>query len=151
MNNLIKQEYGVTLLRVALGTMLLAHSAYLKLVIYGFAGTVEFFTSLGLPPASALAVIVVEIAAGLALLAGFHSRTAALVSIPVLLGATWAHWSYGWIFSNAGGGWEYPLFLAMTAGAQFFLGDGALALGSPAPAFLAARRQRARRAAVLIS
>ena len=91
MNDLVKQQYGVSVLRVALGTMLLAHSAYLKLVVYGFAGTVEFFTGLGLPPASALATIVVEIVAGLALVVGFHSRTAALVAIPVLLGATWAH------------------------------------------------------------
>ena len=54
MNNLIRQEHGVTVLRVSLGLMLLAHSAYLKLGIYGFTGTVEFFTGLGLPPASAL-------------------------------------------------------------------------------------------------
>jgi putative oxidoreductase len=131
MNNVIKQEYGVTILRLALGMLLLVHSAYLKLVVFTFAGTVQFFTGLGLPSAAALLVIVVEITAGLALLAGFHTRLAALAAIPVLLGATWAHWANGWLFTNTGGGWEYPLFLAVAASAQFFLGDGALALGSP--------------------
>jgi putative oxidoreductase len=29
----------------------------------------------------------------------------------VLAGALWAHAGNGWVFSNAGGGWEYPLFL----------------------------------------
>ncbi|HEY0964083.1 MAG TPA: DoxX family protein [Pseudomonadales bacterium] len=149
MNNVRNQQYGASILRIALGTMLLSHSAYLKLVIYGFEGTVGYFTSLGLPPASALAVIATEIVAGLALIVGFHSRMAALVSIPVLLGATWAHWANGWIFSNAGGGWEYPLFLAVAAAAQVFLGDGALAVGSPAPAFLDARNHRVGRGAAL--
>jgi putative oxidoreductase len=128
MNNLIKPDYGVTTLRIALGTMLLVHSAYLKLVVFTFAGTVQFFTGLGLPPASALLVILVEISAGLALLAGFHTRLAALAAVPVLLGATWAHWANGWLFTNSGGGWEYPLFLAVAATAQFFLGDGAFAV-----------------------
>lgn len=149
MNNVRTQEYGVSILRVALGTMLLTHSLYLKLVIYGFEGTVGYFTSLGLPPASALAVIVTEAVAGLALVVGFHSRTAALVSIPVLLGATWAHWANGWVFSNANGGWEYPLFLAVAAAAQVLLGDGALSVGSPAPAFLEDHRRRTHRGAAL--
>lgn len=141
-NDMRKQEYGVSLLRVALGTMLLTHSLYLKLGIFGLQGTVDYFTSLGLPPASALVVIIVEAVAGLALVVGFHSRTAALVTIPVLLGATWAHWANGWVFSNAGGGWEYPLYLAIAAAAQVLLGDGALAVGSPVPAFLDSRASR---------
>jgi putative oxidoreductase len=33
--------------------------------------------------------------------------------VPVLLGATWAHAGNGWVFSNAGGGFEYPLFLVV--------------------------------------
>ena len=30
---------------------------------------------------------------------------------PILVGALWAHAGNGWVFSNEGGGWEYPLFL----------------------------------------
>lgn len=147
MKNVRIQNYGTTILRVALGTMLLTHSLYLKLVIYGFTGTVDYFTSIGLPPALALVVIITEAVAALALVVGFHSRAAALAAIPVLIGATWAHWTNGWVFSNANGGWEYPLFLTVAAAAQVLLGDGALAAGSPAPAFLEDYRRRTNRGA----
>jgi putative oxidoreductase len=43
----------------------------------------------------------------------------------VLLGATWAHWKNGWLFTNGGGGWEYPLFLAMATSALALMGNGA--------------------------
>ena len=33
--------------------------------------------------------------------------------IPVLLGALWVHSGNGWVFSNANGGWEYPLYLVV--------------------------------------
>jgi putative oxidoreductase len=32
------------------------------------------------------------------------------------------------VFSNAGGGWEYPLYLIVLSGAQVLLGQGAFAL-----------------------
>jgi putative oxidoreductase len=35
--------------------------------------------------------------------------------VPVLAGALWAHSGNGWVFSNPNGGWEYPLFLIVTA------------------------------------
>ncbi len=40
------------------------------------------------------------------------------------------HAPNGWCFNVAGGGWEYPAFLAMAAFAQGLLGDGAFALKS---------------------
>jgi putative oxidoreductase len=52
--------------------------------------------------------------------------------VPVLIGATWAHAGNGWLFTNKGGGWEYPLFLAFAAVAQALLGGGAFALTSDA-------------------
>ena len=51
--------------------------------------------------------------------------------MPVLLGAAWVHSGNGWLFTNEGGGWEYPLFLTVAAFAQALLGDGAYALGLP--------------------
>ncbi|MDX1517303.1 MAG: hypothetical protein R3288_10710, partial [Woeseiaceae bacterium] len=45
----------------------------------------------------------------------------------------WAHSANGWLFTNEGGGWEYPLFLAAIAGAQVLLGAGAFALGRALP------------------
>jgi putative oxidoreductase len=38
------------------------------------------------------------------------------------------HGVNGWLFSNAGGGWEFPAFWAVALIVQAFLGDGAFAL-----------------------
>ncbi|GAB7531254.1 hypothetical protein PS3A_36660 [Pseudomonas sp. 3A(2025)] len=57
--------------------------------------------------------LLVEIVTGLMLVTGVRTRYAAMAAIPVLLGATLAHAGNGWLFSSAGGGWEYPLFWAM--------------------------------------
>ena len=106
---------GPTVARIALGLALLAHSAYLKLFVFGLAGTAAYFDSIGLYAGLAYVVTAVEIVTGVALLAGVQTRWAAAAAIPVLLGATWAHWQNGWLFTNAGGGWEYPLFLTAIA------------------------------------
>ena len=68
------------------------------------------------------------------LIAGFRTRIASAALLPVLLGATWVHWKNGWLFTNTGGGWEYPLFLAVAVAVQFLLGDGAWAVGRARPA-----------------
>ncbi|MDT8408706.1 MAG: hypothetical protein RQ741_03815 [Wenzhouxiangellaceae bacterium] len=59
-----------------------------------------------------------------------HSCGLALIAaiLPVLLGALYVHLGNGWVFSNAGGGWEYPLYLVALAVAQFLLGAGAWSL-----------------------
>ena len=120
------QDYGPTVLRIALGVIFLAHSAYLKLFVYSLSGTVAFFEGLGLPALSAYAVILAEIVGGGLLILGIRVREAALVLFAVSVGATWAHSGAGWIFSNEGGGWEYPLFLAVGCLVQALLGPGAL-------------------------
>ncbi len=123
--------WGAALLRIGLGVVYLAHSVYLKLVVFTLPGTAAFFESLGLPAALAYAVFLVETLGGVALILGVHTRLAALALLPVALGATWAHLGSGWLFTNAGGGFEYPLFLALATGAQVLLGSGALALRLP--------------------
>ena len=125
--------YAALLLRLSLGVMFLAHSVYLKLFVFTLPGTAKFFGSLGLPPESAYLVFAAEAAGGLALILGFHPRTVAAILIPVLLGATWAHSGNGWVFSADGGGWEYPLFLTVTAAVQALLGGGAYALTNREP------------------
>ena len=42
-------SYGVLLLRLALGTMFIAHSIVYMLLTLTLAGTVKFFASIGLP------------------------------------------------------------------------------------------------------
>lgn len=119
-------NYGALLLRVSLGTVLIAHSLYLKLVVYTLGGTAQFFTSIGLPAWLAYVVFLLEAVGGILLILGYKVRTVALVMIPILLGATWAHWSNGWLFTAENGGWEYPLFLAAMSGVVALIGAGSL-------------------------
>ncbi len=120
--------YAATVLRLALGAMYLSHGL-LKLLVFTPAGTAGFFSSIGLPDILGPITMGVEIAAGIALILGVYSRWVALALIPVLAGSIFlVHGSSGWLFSNEGGGWEYPLFLIAASVAQFFLGDGAFAL-----------------------
>lgn len=120
-------EYGATLLRLALGSMFIAHAA-LKYFVFTLPGTAAFFGSLGLPPALGYLVFAAELLGGVAILAGVYARQVALALVPVLLGATWAHAGNGWLFNATGGGWEYPAFLSVAAIVQYLVGDGRFTL-----------------------
>lgn len=105
------QQAGNTLLRVALGLMFIAHGLILKYFTFTLAGTAHYFESIGLPGPLAYAVFLAETVGGVLLLINFRTRWVALALLPVLFGAAWVHSGNGWVFSNANGGWEYPLFL----------------------------------------
>ena len=120
-------NYGATLTRLSLGTILLAHGL-LKVFVFTIPGTVGFFESLGLPAIVAYLTIFGEVVGGSALIAGVYSRLTALLSVPILLGATWAHLGNGWIFSNEGGGWEFPALLVVLALVVAIQGGGAFAV-----------------------
>ena len=122
-------ETGAFVLRVALGSVLLAHGL-LKVLVFTVPGTVGFFGSIGLPPIVAYLTIFGEIAGAIALLAGLYTRLAALLSLPILLGATWAHIGNGWVFSNEGGGWEFPALLVVLAISVAVQGAGRFAVKS---------------------
>ena len=125
-------QIGAFVLRVSLGVMFLAHGLLLKVFVFTPAGTAGFFESLGLPGALAYLTIAAETVGGLLLIAGIGTRYVSAALIPVLLGAlVLVHGDKGWVFSNAGGGWEYPAFLIAASVAQWFLGDGAYALKVP--------------------
>jgi putative oxidoreductase len=123
-------DYAALLLRASLGTMFLAHGL-MKFVTYTLPGTAAFFESVGFPGWTAYLVAPAEVLAGVALLVGFRTRLAALLSLPILIGAIVPHAGAGWLFSNAGGGWEYPLYLVATAVVVALLGGGRLALTRP--------------------
>jgi putative oxidoreductase len=127
----MERDYGALLLRLALGTMFVAH-ALLKYLVFTLPGTVAFFESLGLPGFFAHLTIVAELVGGVLLILGVYARAVALVLVPVLLGATWAHIGNGWLFTAPNGGWEYPAFLTVAAIVQVLIGDGAFAL-KPTP------------------
>jgi putative oxidoreductase len=119
--------YGAALLRVSLGVMFLAHSVLLKYFVYTLAGTAAFFESIGLPGPLAYVVFAAEAIGGVLLILGVQTRLVALALLPILAGATWAHAGNGWVFTNANGGWEYPLFLLVATAVQALLGAGAFA------------------------
>ena len=123
---------AATILRVSLGVMFLAHGL-LKVFVFTIPGTVGFFEKIGYPGALAYYVIAFEIVAGLMLILGLYSRYVALAAIPVLIGASLVHAGNGWLFSNANGGWEFPVFWTVTLVVQALLGDGAYALNSVLP------------------
>lgn len=121
--------YAALLLRVALGTLFLAH-AWFKLFVFTPAGTVAFFGSLGLPAVVAYLTILAEIAGGVALILGVMTRWVSLALAPVLLGAViLVHLPNGFFFFTAPeGGWEYPAFWGLALLCQALLGDGAFSL-----------------------
>ena len=121
-------QHSQALIRISLGVVLLAHGFLLKVQTFGVAGTVGFFESIGLPAIAAYAVILGETLGGLALVFGVLSRRAAGLSLPILLGATYMHWGNGWLFSNANGGWEFPVILVVMAAGVVLGGAGSFAL-----------------------
>jgi len=129
-NTALTPEIGAFISRIALGSVLLAHSVYLKLMVFTLPGTAQFFASIGLPEFMAYAVFAVEAIRGVAIILGIKTREFSALVITVLLGATWVHSSNGWLFSNEGGGWEYPLILSIMAFAQIGLGAGRFSITS---------------------
>lgn len=127
-NNLqTRTDLGIFLLRVALGVMWIAH-ALLKLFVFTLPGTAGFFDSVGIPGFLAYPVFAVELLGGIALVLGIYARQVSLALLPVMLGAAAVHLKNGWLFTANGGGWEYPVFLAVASLALFLIGDGAFAL-----------------------
>jgi putative oxidoreductase len=120
---------GATLLRISLGLMWISH-AWFKISAFGVAGFAGWLDSLGLPGFMAGPVIALEVIGGLLILTGFYARYVSIALLPVLAVATWVHLPNGMIFSNANGGWEYPVFLIVASVVQALIGDGALALKS---------------------
>ncbi len=103
------------LLRVSLGVMYLTHSVVLKTVHLRPGRHGRLLRLAGASPASAYLVFAAEAVGGVLLLANVATGWVSLALIPVLGGALWVHAGNGWVFSNAGGGWEYPLFLILVS------------------------------------
>nr|WP_314426997.1 DoxX family protein [uncultured Erwinia sp.] len=125
--------WAALILRLSLGILFLAHAG-LKLFVFTPAGTAKFFASLGLPGGLAYVTIVWEILGAVALIVGYRPRIAAIVLIPVLLGAIFTvHGPAGFWFTNPNGGWEYPVFWAISLVVLALIGDGKYALKASLP------------------
>jgi putative oxidoreductase len=125
---------AIALLRMSSGGLLLTHGL-IKLLVFTPAGTVAFFSSLGFPGVLAYPVMAGEIVLGLALVLGFMTRLAALAAMPIMIGAILPHAGNGFLFSNAKGGWEFPVFWLILLVVQVLAGGGAYAVtGADKPA-----------------
>jgi len=123
-------NYAGLILRLALGVMFMSHGL-MKVLVFTIPGTVGFFESIGYPGWTAYLVILGEVGGGALLILGVYTRWIALANTMILLGSIPVHWGSGWMFSNEGGGWEYPVFLVVVSFAVALLGDGAYALRLP--------------------
>ena len=121
------RSYGVLLLRVALGTMFIAHSMIYMLLTL----TLDDGQVLRLDRTAGLARLCDVLGRGgwwNTPHSGYPDTVGGASALAFLIGATWAHSGNGWLFASTGGGWEYPLYLFVLCIAQAMLGDGAYAL-----------------------
>lgn len=124
--------YAALIMRLALGILFLAHFS-LKFFAFTPAGTAKFFASLGLPGWLAYITMTVELVGAIALILGVYARIAAIVLIPILLGAIFTvHGPAGFFFTNPNGGWEFPAFWIVGLLTLALTGDGKFAL-KPTP------------------
>ena len=119
--------YAALVMRLALGIMFIAHGLT-KVLVFNPAGTAGFFESIGFPGFLAYPVMAFEVVGGLMLVLGVYARWVAAIAVVQLFVASTVHFSNGWSFINANGGWEYPIYLSVTALVVALLGDGPLAL-----------------------
>jgi putative oxidoreductase len=130
-------QYGLTILRLVVGTVFLAHGAQ-KAFSFGLAGVAGAFEGMGVPaPAlTAAFVTVVELVGGIALLLGLLTRFVTPALAVVMAGALLtAHLPAGFFLPN---GYEFVLTLMAASVALALTGPGALALDN-----VLTRRERA--------
>jgi putative oxidoreductase len=121
--------YGALLLRVSLGSLFIAHGL-LKLLVHKPAGTAAYFRSLGLPGFVGYLTMAAELGGGTLLILGIGTSFVAVALVPLILGTIFmVHGSKGWLFTNEGGGWEFPAFWTVALIVQALLGSGAYSFG----------------------
>ena len=125
MSNASEQSWAVTILRVVVGIVFLAHG-WQKLFGMGFHGVAGFFGSVGIPVPFVAAVIVtlVEFLGGIALIIGLLTRwAAALTAFDILVAILTVHLKNG--FFDQRHGVEFPLTLLAACILLAMMGPGA--------------------------
>lgn len=121
------------ILRLTLGVVMFPHGAQKLLGWfggYGFSGTMEGMTSMGLPAVIVFLVIIAEFFGSLGLITGFLTRFSAFGIATVMLGAIFTvHAKVGffmnWSGNQAGEGFEYHLLVLGIALVLMIRGGGA--------------------------
>ena len=123
------QGWGITVLRVVVGIVFLAHGGQ-KLFVWGFGGVAGFLGQVGIPAPMLAAVVVtlVEFLGGLALLLGLFTRWAAIpLAINIAVAILTVHLQAGFFLPN---GYEFALTLLAANVALILLGSGEASLDS---------------------
>ena len=126
----------LTIVRLTLGVVFFAHGAQKALGWfggYGFAGTLEGFSKMGVPVPLALFVVLTEFVGALALISGVFARIASAAILLLMAGAiATVHAQFGfymnWFGQQKGEGFEYHLLAIGLAVAVLVRGAGALSI-----------------------
>jgi len=102
------------IIRFSYGLILLTHGL-MKVIVSGMNNVYNFFESIGIYGFLAYPVTFAEIILGAFIIFGFKTRESSALTIPIMIGALMVHAGNGFVFSNKGGGWEYPLLLVIIA------------------------------------
>jgi putative oxidoreductase len=122
-----EREIGLTILRIAVGVIFVAHGAQ-KLFLLGIPAIATGFAQNGIPMASFMAPFItfVELMGGIALVAGLLTRLAALGIAFTMLGAmSFVHITGGFFLPT---GIEYTLALLSASIALILMGPGSFSL-----------------------
>jgi putative oxidoreductase len=122
-------RYGLFVLRVAIGIDWIVH-AFLK-TYRGMYTHEALLAKNGITPLLAWPTFSLEVIGGCAILLGWYTRQWAAFLMIFLAVVVWIKWPVGWLYSNSGGGWEYPLFWLVAQSTLVFSGGGAFALREP--------------------
>jgi putative oxidoreductase len=119
-------QYGILVLRVAVGIDWIVH-AFLK-TYRGMHTHEALLAKNGITPLLAWPTFSIELIGGCAILLGWYTRQWSALLLIFLAVVVWIKWPVGWLYSNTGGGWEYPLFWLIAQAALVLAGSGAFAL-----------------------
>ena len=122
----------ITFLRAGIGFIFLYHG-YAKLFMPGgFAGTVNFFSNIGiaLPKFAALLVSVVEFFGGIMILIGLLTRwTALALMLEMMVALFKVHVKQGFFITSQAYGFEYILLILTVLFVVMISGSGKLSVG----------------------
>jgi putative oxidoreductase len=131
-------DYGLLIVRLALGVIFFAHGAQKVFGWFGgpgLANTVGFFHGMGIPAPLAYLASFTELLGGIAVLLGLLSRLAALgLAVNMLVAIFHVHLSNGFFAEHKG--FEFPLALLAMSLLLVLTGPGRLAIADMEPSWL---------------